>query len=266
MLGGRFAAVLKILAHDLRASARLGADPKSRLRLALDSVFCRFIRLIPKHQRNQEREVRLRDGVRICYRLNKGDLHSIREIWFKNDYYLPFANSPGLLLDLGANIGMASVWLARRYSFTRVIAVEPDPTNAALVRRNLELNGINGKVLEAAIGPMESMAGFEFSEFSNMGRLSEGGTPVKMISVATIIKEFGISRFALVKIDIEGGEQSLFDGATEWLGATEAIIMELHPTVVDCPKITKFVSSQGFRYIPAHSFSPDNMDCFTRTG
>jgi FkbM family methyltransferase len=266
MPANKFVSVLRTLMIDLRASVRLGADVESRLRLAFDFVLSRFIRLIPKGWRNQLREVRLRGDVRIRYRLNKGDLHSVREIWFENDYYLPFTNSPGLLLDLGANIGMASIWLAQKYSFAQVIAVEPDPTNAALVRQNLELNGINGQVLEAAIGPTESMARFEFSEFSNMGRLSEDGTPVKMISVATIIKDFGVSRFALVKIDIEGGEQKLFDSSTEWLATTDAIIIELHPTVVDCPKITKFVSSQGFRYIPAHSLSPDNMDCFTRTG
>jgi FkbM family methyltransferase len=255
---------LNTLVSDLRATAKLAADARSRFRLSMDLVLSRFIGLVPRALRDRVREVRLRRDIKIRYRLNKGDLHSIREIWFQEAYRLPFKDSSGVLLDLGANIGMASLWLAKNYSFTRVIAVEPDPNNAALVRQNLELNGIAGEILEAAIGPKEAMARFEFNELSNMGRLSENGSLVRMVSVSTIIQNFAVTKFALIKIDIEGGEQELFDGPTEWLARTDAIIIEFHPTVVDYPRLTTLVSSNGFKYIPAHSFSPENMDCFTR--
>ena len=69
------------------------------------------------------REVRLRGDIKIRYRLNKGDLHSIREIWLEEAYRLPFEDPSGVLLDLGANIGMASLWLAKSYSFMQMIAV-----------------------------------------------------------------------------------------------------------------------------------------------
>jgi FkbM family methyltransferase len=256
--------VLNTFVSDLRASVRVAADARSRFRLSRDFALSRLIGLVPGGQRNRVREVRLRGDIKIRYRLNKGDLHSIREIWLQEAYRLPFEDPSGVLLDLGANIGMASLWLAKSYSFTQVIAVEPDPYNAALVRQNLELNGIAGQVLEAAIGPKEAVARFEFSELSNLGRLSENGSLVPMISVDTIIQKFAVTRFALIKIDIEGGEQELFDGPPEWLARTDAIIIEFHPTIVDYPRLTRLVSSKGFRYIPAHSFSPDNMDCFTR--
>jgi len=211
------------------------------------------------------REVSLHGDIKIRYRLNKGDLHSIREIWFEEAYRLPFGDPSGVLLDLGANIGMTSVWLSKRFSFTQVIAVEPDPNNAALARQNLGLNRIPGQVLEATIGPREGSARFEFSELSNLGKLSEKGRLVQMISVDTIIKKFAVTRFALVKIDIEGGEQELFDGPTAWLATVDAIIIEFHPANVDYPRLTRLLSSHGFSYIPAHSSFPGNMDCFTRT-
>lgn len=255
---------LNTLVRDLRASVRLGADAQSRLQLSKDFALSRFIALVPRGKRNRLRDVRLRGDIRIRYRLNKGDLHSIREIWFEEAYRLPFGDPSGVLLDLGANIGMTSIWLSKRFSFTEVIAVEPDPNNAALVRQNLELNGISGQVLEAAVGPREGSAQFEFSELSNLGKLSANGWLVPTISVDTIIKRFEVTRFALVKIDIEGGEQELFDGPTEWLASTDAIIIEFHPTNVDYPRLTKLVSSRGFRYIPANSVFPGNMDCFKR--
>jgi FkbM family methyltransferase len=255
---------LKTLVNDLQASVKLGADMRSRLRLSLDYAVSRVIGLVPKGHRNRLREVRLRGDVKIHYRLNKGDLNSIREIWFEEAYRLPSADPSGVLLDLGANIGMTSLWLAKTYSFTQVIAVEPDPNNAAPVRQNLELNGIAAQVLEAAIGPKEAVARFAFSESSNLGRLSENGSSVPMITVGAILQKFAVSRFALVKIDIEGGEQELFDGPSDWLAHADAIIIEFHPTLVDYPRLTKLVSSKGFKYIPAHSVSAENMDCFLR--
>jgi FkbM family methyltransferase len=260
----RFAAPLQTYLRDLWASVKLGADARSRVRLMVDFTLSRFIGIVPIAQQNRRRTVRFRDGITIRYRLNKGDLHSIREVWFEENYRLPFKHSSGILLDLGANIGMASVWLCKKYSFTEVIAVEPDPANAELVRDNFLLNAISGEVLQAAIGPYDGTARFQFSELSNLGRLSEDGLPVQMISVDAIIKKFSVPRFALVKIDIEAGEQPLFDGPLEWLARTDAIIMELHPSLVDCTRLTKQVSSQGFKYIPAHSLVPDNLPCFTR--
>jgi len=255
---------LRVYIHDLLASIKLATDMRSRVRLVVDFTLSRFIEVLPKAMWNRRRQVCLRDDVKLVYRLNKGDLHSIREIWFEEDYWLPFESSSGVLLDLGANIGMASLWLSKKYKFTTVIAVEPDPTNAELVRDNLRLNSMNGQVLQAAIGPFEGTGRFKSSQVSNLGRLSDEGSLVQVLSVNAVIATFSILRFALIKIDIEGGEESLFDGQTEWLDRTDAMIMELHPDVVDCDRLRRIVSSHGFEYIPAHSRFPDNLPCFVR--
>jgi FkbM family methyltransferase len=203
--------------------------------------------------------------VQLCYRLNKGDLHSIREVWFDEAYRLPFEDPSGTLLDLGANIGLTSVWLAKRYAIDRVIAVEPDSNNAMLARRNLELNEIKSEVLEAAIGPHEGTAKFESSKISNLGKLSGKGVPVTMITVDLIREKSGCPRLGLVKIDIEGGEQQLFDGPLNWLDHTEAIIIELHPALVDCLRIIRAIESRDFTYIPSNSVFRNNMDSFKST-
>lgn len=258
----RLLAVFPSLIREWRACARLSADSRSALRLGLDFALSRFLVQSPKNRVRPVRRVCFKGGVELCYRLNKGDLHSIREVWFDEAYRLPFDDPSGTLLDLGANIGLTSVWLARRYSFDRVIAVEPDLNNASLVRRNLELNGINGEVLEAAIGPREGVARFESNQSSNLGKLSEKGVPVTMTTVAAILEKSACSRFGLVKIDIEGGEQDLFDGPTDWLASADAIIAEFHPALVDCARIVETISSRGFDYIRSNSVFPDNMDCF----
>ncbi len=264
MSQNRFTTVFRAFIYDVRGSISLAADARSCFRLIRDFALSRLIALVPRGSRNCVREVRLHGGIKIRYRLNKGDLHAIREIWFQESYRLPFADPVGILLDLGANIGMTSVWLAKKYPLVIVIAVEPDPRNAALARQNLELNGVAGHVIEAAIGPQDGTSLFAFSEHSVMGRLSESGFSVPVISVATIIKKFAVNRFALVKIDIEGGEQPLFDGPSDWLDQTDAIVIEFHPELVDYARLTSLVSSHGFTYIPANSAFRDNADCFVR--
>jgi hypothetical protein len=86
-----------------------------------------------------------------------------------------------------------------------------------------------------------------------------------MMTVDTILEKSVCPRFALVKIDIEGGEQQLFDGPIGWLDRTDAIIIEFHPAPVDHPKIIKAVAGHGFIYIRSNSVFPNNMDCFKRT-
>jgi FkbM family methyltransferase len=258
----RIVSVFPELIREWRACVRLCADPQSVLRLGLDFALSRLLLISSKNRVGRVRKVRFQGGVQLCYRLNKGDLHSIREVWFDEAYRLPFDYPSGALLDLGANIGLTSVWLAKRYPIEQVIAVEPDRSNAMLARRNLELNAIKSEVLEAAIGPHEGTARFESSQVSNLGKLSEKGVPVAMITVDTILRKSACSRLGLVKIDIEGGEQQLFDGPLDWLDRIGAIIIEFHPPLVDHSRIIKAIESRDFTYIRSNSVFPNNMDCF----
>jgi FkbM family methyltransferase len=62
-----------------------------------------------------------------------------------NDYY--FSNMAvfregDTLVDIGAHVGVMSIYLAKTYPFLKVYAIEPDPFNYACLIRNLELNGV----------------------------------------------------------------------------------------------------------------------------
>ena len=46
------------------------------------------------------------------------------------------------LVDIGAHVGVMSIYLAKRYPFIHVYAVEPDPINYACLIRNIELNEV----------------------------------------------------------------------------------------------------------------------------
>lgn len=151
------------------------------------------------------------------------------------------------------------------------MAVEPDAANAAMVRKNFELNDVPGCVIDAAIGPVDGTATFEASHASNAGHvirtdsIADGSVTVRMISMHTVLKRLSTDqRIDLLKIDIEGGEEALFSGDLSWLARVESIIIELHPDRVDSASIISCVVSQGFEYVPSGSIFAHSMDAFIR--
>lgn len=221
----------------------------SRWRVASDIVWSRVVRHRTRPN-ERVRTVALKDGTRLSYRLNEGDVQAVREIW-RDAVYMPpqEASKTKCFVDVGANIGFASVYMARRTAVEQVIAVEPDPANAQLLRRNLAQNHINAIVLEAAVSAHDGRASFAQARKSNLGHLDDcGDTEVEVVSMATVLGHVDSDERVLLKIDIEGGEQQLFNGGLSWLGRVEALTIEIHPEVADSPRIRQIIGNAGFHF------------------
>ena len=258
---------LGILDEIMRA-ARVCANLKSFLRLSLDLFLCRrpLLDLIPAKRTNKERSVSLRGGITLTYRLNKGDIWSLREIWLFDCYKFPADIHPQRILDLGANIGLTSVWLAIRYRAKKLVAVEPVTSNETLARRNLRQNNLDAVVIPAAVGCKDGSVTFTEHPESTFGKANyaESGD-TRLISMSTLLKTYwDEGRIDLLKLDIEGGEQELLGSNLEWLQRVDAIIAEFHPDCVDYPGLVAKLQQHGFRYIPANSVFRNNMDSFIR--
>jgi len=254
------------VAYELRGGFALAADTRSFLRFASDVFLSRLTRVVPLANRNQTRMIRVRGGIELHYRLNRGDMQSIREVWIDECYRLPFDLVPERMVDLGANIGLTSLWFAHHYGCKNVIAVEPSPANARVVRLNLESNNVNARVVEAAVGARDGTAFFQDGADSNVGHLaSDGGREVPVVSMDTLLGSVPPdAQIDVVKMDIEGGEGPLLRENLAWLGRVKSLIAEFHPDLIDYPAAIRSIESQGFRYIPAHSAGPDSMDAFVR--
>ena len=256
---------LGAMARELRGAKRVARDGRSFARLAIDIVLYRALKLGGFGMRNRERTIRLQNGVTLTYRLNRGDIQSIREVWLDNVYRLPFDLTVSRVVDLGANIGLTSVYFAKTYGAQTILAVEPNPANAELARRNFEQNGISARVIEAAIGPVDGFARFSDTLDSNLGAVSEAGREVRMISMSTLCAESPrMGPIDLLKMDIEGGEQALLSGSIEWLGEVRAIIAEFHPDIVDYPGLAERISGAGFRWYKVGAVYERTTDAFIR--
>jgi FkbM family methyltransferase len=138
------------------------------------------------------------------------------------------AARPGAVaVDVGANIGVHTVLLGRRVGpGGRVIAFEPDPTSASLLRRSLAANRLgNVTCEEAAVMGRPGTVALHLSR-TNFGdhRVFDGGDDarfnegrarerisVRAVALDDYLDEAGI-RPALLKMDIQGAEMAALPG------------------------------------------------------
>jgi FkbM family methyltransferase len=246
----------------------MSADRRSLLRLVLDTFLYRLL-LVAQGGCNRLRTVRLNGSVTLTYRPNRGDIGTLVETWFTDEYVLPIAvRKRGLIVDLGANIGATAVFLVRRYEAMSYIGVEPVPSNAALARRNLQQNGVPAVLIEAAVGPVAREASFAEDRSSTLGQLGPGDRLVQVVTVEDALAGVDPSeRVALLKLDIEGGEETLFSSNVGWLERVDALVAELHPDLCNVDPVLRTLARAGFVEHRMENDEPAGLEyvsCFVR--
>lgn len=123
------------------------------------------------------------------------------------------ALNPGdTVIDIGANIGVYTIRSAMRVGPTgRVIALEPLPTTADRLRRNIARNKVtNTMVIEAGIADRDGEAFlYEHGRQSSASICGDSAGPryrVQVRTVDSLVKELALSRVDWIKVDIEGAE------------------------------------------------------------
>lgn len=237
--------VARRVGFEITAARRLSADRRSFFRWSSDIVIYRLLRLAPGLG-GRVRTIRLADGSRVTYRLSRGDILTLREVWVDEVYADPVGGPVRTLVDLGANIGLSSIWLATRHQCDRVVAVEPLPANVDLLHRNLQQNGIRATVIAAAVGAQSGTGFFAESSEPNSGALAPHGLPVEIVAMDRVLRSFGRSKqIDLVKVDIEGTEQELLGSSPDWLTSVRRVVVEIHEPPADATKIEAALRAAG---------------------
>ena len=128
-------------------------------------------------------------------------------------------------VDVGANVGTTALAMAQQVGPQgHVIALEPQPVVAHCLAAALAANGLSQvRLLTVAAGQQSGMVKMDFSQpLSNHGtaKVASQGDSVPMIR----LDDLELARCALIKIDVEGYEWQVIEGA-------RATISRLRPTL-----------------------------------
>jgi len=135
------------------------------------------------------------------------------------------ADKDKIFVDVGACAGKYTVRLAKQ--FKKVIAIEPNPENVKVLKKNLELNNIrNVEVLPYACGESDYVAFIE--NRAAQSRLTNKLIP-KAYKVQVKRLDELVEKTDVIKIDVEGYEKQVVDGAAKLIEQqTPFLIIEHH--------------------------------------
>ncbi len=201
--------------------------------------------------------------IRHPIHLRKGttDYSIFKQIFIHKEYDLDILKNIRVdnILDLGANIGLASVFFKNFFkSNPKIFIVEPHPGNVEMIKKNLNLYS-NYKILPFAIWDKKAKlkiidnnsghCAFEVIEDINGDIIS--------LSISDILKEYNINHFDIVKMDIEGSEKVvLSSGVEDWLPKTKVLFVELHDRLVPgCSRVlNEVIEKYNFEHIHQGEF------------
>lgn len=150
--------------------------------------------------------------------------------------------TPGMVVvDVGANIGYYTLLAARAVGPEgRIVAFEPDPLNFELLSRNVASNGFADRVIlmqcaitdhNGSVTLFHDRDNFGAHSFAEENLASSGSVEVSCSTLAQVLDAHGIDCVDLLKMDVQGAEGLVFDGARGVLTRNSVrVFMEYWPT------------------------------------
>jgi FkbM family methyltransferase len=252
--------------REIRTCWRLGHRWRDRFRLAaagLEFHLSNYLHL-PAAGVATAYSIRL-DGIRTIHlRRRSGDFFVFHEVFTFLCYKLPdrlAPQCPRAIVDLGANIGLATLFLASRFPGATHVCVEPNPSNLMVLRRNLSFLGQRLQIVEAAVADKPGEAAFDDSPWSWGGHLVESRSSTRLVSCVTveeIISGGRLDAVDILKVDIEGAEKRVFSRGPRWLQRIGCMIVELH-NGYSLEDFELDIGSSGFDVLPPASAFGNSM-------
>ena len=200
----------------------------------------------------------------LGYTLSYSDVTSLRwifgEVFINRDYAAPADLDVRHIVDAGANVGIATVFFKERYPGAEIICFEPDPRTFALLKHNLEVNGIEGvtahnigladerRRAQLYVHPTVQDSRQSVSRAFAGAGLSDG-EPVALDIELAPLSDFTSGSVDILKMDVEGAELAALRGAGDILRDTRSVFMEYH-RVPEAPlhEVLELLASAGHDY------------------
>jgi FkbM family methyltransferase len=132
------------------------------------------------------------------------------------------------VVDVGANIGVFSLSIAKFFPDAEIHAIEPHPRVSRYLKKNINLNQSRIYTHTCALGSKTSEVKISNKHADDMNEIIlDTSKPGTTISMQTLDSMFEGMDIWILKIDVEGMEKEVLVGATSVLKRTNNIIIEV---------------------------------------
>ena len=214
--------------------------------------------------------VNLRDlGREVHLRSHTTDISVLAELVVNGGYERLLEHvtePPRTIVDLGANIGLASRWFLSQWPDAQLVAVEPEPGNIAVLKRNLQRYAATTRIYGACIGARQRTVSLLNGGGEWAFRMTDdetGSLPADRVDVITmnrIIDDLGSAEIDLLKCDIEGAERELFGSCADWINRVRLIVVECHDAF-RTNDLLRLIASNGGSFELLHQTRNDAFSC-----
>lgn len=168
----------------------------------------------------------------IYLRAGCSDFIVFEQVYVDEEYGVSLPPDLETIVDLGANIGLASRWLAMHHPQAAIVCVEPDSRNYEILCRNLAPFE-SAILLHAAAWNDDVMVDIPNAgaDFSAIQVVASAAGRVQGITLPSLMAKAGIEHIDLLKIDIEGAEVEFLQNAEQWISHVSILIIELHDRI-----------------------------------
>jgi FkbM family methyltransferase len=191
-------------------------------------------------------------------------LFSVKEIFGDKVYNMPGCEDSRIIVDLGANVGVYSLWAAFEYPSAKIYAVEAGADNAQYLKQSISLSSLGERLYltHAAVwktdGELTLFRSDITSRAHSVVRANDldghgGSETVPALTLKRLFETNRIETCDLLKVDIEGAEYDvLYNSPPEVMNKIKAIILEHHRDArPECNfnGLSKFLRASGFRNV-----------------
>jgi FkbM family methyltransferase len=206
---------------------------KENIRINLSYLLAKYL------SKNKYTTIKLKNRLKYIIRPGSMDQAVLKEIWQKEIYnkFDVFVEADDTVVDIGAHIGVFSIYASKLSTTGRVFALEPFVNNYELLIKNKELNSLdNLSVFNIGCSGKSGMQTLHISQDKNTGGHSMHlkSQSMETIQIETIrLSEFceknNINKIDFLKMDCEGAEFEILESDEAVLKIVNKIAMECHP-------------------------------------
>lgn len=195
-------------------------------------------------------------GASLKFQTRSALVTIAEEILVRREYHFNSRSDAPLVIDAGANIGLATYYVRRMCKAARVVCFEPNPETFAVLEENARANAWDNVALhQAAVAAQDGEVDLTFdAEAPLAASVAPRSSSEHARSVR--VPALGLSAFlqepvAFLKMDIEGAEADVLEACEGDLGLVENLFVEVHPVPGESPsllwRVLGVLERAGFR-------------------